>query len=392
MFEDINTRFIEIDCGTKVKGDDIWVPSVIPGHKSSPDGYCVLTCVPDPENEGDMKIWTTDEPPPLGAIPFVALLEEKCPFRRQPKNKIPRYYLPQVWSGLTVCPIADMGLFIDMAFRKCCLLDLGPNPRYDLEYHNRDIPKDKSKPSRYKETQPIAWGLIAVWAPRLDGNPQTTKSIFDVTNANPDTQKGGSDDVSSFLDDNINMDTKPAYEAWLSHYKYFGEPMILPKTSKEKLIPNSIDFGDCDWSLFRDTLHMIDAKSFRTTFTDPCFADGRGEDLLTSKAISDRITTLAKSAPTGWYLLGYIPWKIFEVYYIPVDRKPDFLCEIKLLIENVLKTIADLRESDDPMLAYNNLYKDAIEKEEIARLRRTNRKIITKVDVQDLFDAISSET
>jgi hypothetical protein len=65
------------------------------------------------------------------------LLEFKCPLSRRPDGGVPKQYLPQLWSGLAVSPVAHAGLFVDVVFRKCALADLGPGPEYDREYHRR---------------------------------------------------------------------------------------------------------------------------------------------------------------------------------------------------------------------------------------------------------------
>ena len=70
--------------------------------------------------------------------------------------EIPKYYIPQLWSGLSVSSIASMGLFIDSIFRKCSLKMLGYNPEYDTVYHNKD--------QTIEIGNPICWGLIGMYS------------------------------------------------------------------------------------------------------------------------------------------------------------------------------------------------------------------------------------
>jgi len=156
LFEDIIMMILEIELGSKIKGDNICI-QLVPGHRNSPDGYIVAHfCEELVDNEKKYKLYTTDMDPLLIKFSRIIMLEFKCPISRKPALEIPKYYIPQLWSGLSVSPIASMGLFIDSIFRKCSLNMLGNNPNYDTIYHNKD--------QTIKINNPICWGIIGLYS------------------------------------------------------------------------------------------------------------------------------------------------------------------------------------------------------------------------------------
>jgi hypothetical protein len=159
LFEEIITMIIEIELGNKIKGDTICI-QLIEGHRNSPDGYIVAHFCEDVENtkneKKQYKLYTTDMDPALIVFSRIIMLEFKCPISRKPTIEIPKYYIPQLWSGLAVSHIASMGLFIDSIFRKCSLEMLGHNPQYDTIYHNKD--------QTIEIGNPICWGIIGMYS------------------------------------------------------------------------------------------------------------------------------------------------------------------------------------------------------------------------------------
>lgn len=163
LFEEIITMIVEIELGNKIKGDSICI-QLINGHRNSPDGYIVAGFCEDEnyvskagERESTKyKLYTTDMDPTLIKFSRIIMLEFKCPISRKPSIEIPKYYIPQLWSGLSVSSIASMGLFIDSIFRKCSLEMLGHNPNYDTIYHNKD--------QTIEIGNPICWGLIGLYS------------------------------------------------------------------------------------------------------------------------------------------------------------------------------------------------------------------------------------
>lgn len=323
MFESIIERYIEIDCGTKLSGTDISVPAPLTSglqllHANSPDGYGVFTLYQDDTTESiesdnnEWKILFTDNTHSIDdskKIQIIALLEFKCPFVRQPDGTIPKHYKPQIWSGLALSPIAHFGIFIDAVFRKCSILDLGPNEYFDEKFH-----------SKYScTTSPLAWGLVAIYAPLFGAKSESEEDA--------------------------------AYDAWMLYHKHFGH--TFGRQDVSDFSPDPIDFGCCNKNIFEMMMKYLDSKKFISRKCDPCLPDGRGNNsLLTDKGISNVIDEYTKNPPKNYYLIGFIPWKLFEVNYVFLERRNNFLNEIYPLINSCFEIINDIRKKDNVTKAY----------------------------------------
>jgi hypothetical protein len=361
MFEDVVARVVEIDCDTTVLGDEICIQK-IPGSRYSPDGYCVLRGYTD--SDGEARIWT----PVCGSEPefeFIVLLEIKSPFRRMPDGKVVRYYRPQIWTGAVNSPIVHTGMFVDAAFRKCSIADLGPEPSYDTHYHN-----DRSPPTN----DPFAWGMVAVFAPRLDA-PREVR-IGDPVGDSGERGSGerGSGERGSGGRGSIGGAADASMDAWKIASKYLG-------TSVETNGESVVDFGDCDGKLFDTMMGLVNAKRFLTQLLDPCLEDGRGADLRTGATIGSAIDVLRANPPMHHFLLGVIPWKLFEINYVPEPRLPGFTSEVKAVVDKAQTVIAAARSSGDPEVFLQNLMAER------AGPPRASRRVDDS-SVQELFDLI----
>jgi putative phage-type endonuclease len=270
LFEDVIARVIEIDIGNKVKGTSICIQKY-EGHRNSPDGYIVANFY---IKNNKYHLWTTDLSNELIDLSMILLLEFKCPITRRITGEIPKYYKPQVLSGLAVSPIAHKGLFIDALFRKCSVDQLGNNPLYDTIFHKKCN----------KLLNPIAWGIINIY----------------INNSR------------------INNTIKNIYE------EYFGIDFLENESNE------IIDLGDINNTLFNDIMYLVNNKILTTSVTTVKFSDGRGDiNILNTDIKKDHI------------LFAVLPWKLFDISYVPVDREPNFLENIYPLIQKVHSIVKD---------------------------------------------------
>jgi hypothetical protein len=155
LFEPVISMVVECDCGTYVhaNGEDGISITRYNGHRTSPDGYCVMGFNYDAK--GNLVVNTVDSYQPAEFYSIV-LLEYKCPYGRWPNGKIPPQYVPQVLSGLAVSPIASFGVYVDAVF-KCAsfdsLLDI-PALAYGVigVYSEHDETRGKSSDTHHDET------------------------------------------------------------------------------------------------------------------------------------------------------------------------------------------------------------------------------------------------
>lgn len=318
LFEDIGCEYVSIDVGAPVIGDDICV-QLFNGHRNSPDGYVVAKFY---MRDGQLHLWTTDMDESIECTEKVLLLEFKCPMSRKPTGEIPKQYVPQLHSGLSVTACADFGMFVDFVFRKCNINDLGPSGVYDTEYH-------KSDKDLYSGKYPIAWGMIGVYAPRLDAPRHIRLGWKNETWAEGDPDPTASTSIDA---------ADAAWNAYLSHFK-FKPNMAKCDTSK------LVDMGGADTKIFSSMLKLIDAKRFRINRTSPWFEDGRGND----ETIDEALFRFDAETPEHYWLVGVLPWKLFEVNYAFINRRAGFLEEVMPLISKVHALVADAIKQPDPI-------------------------------------------
>ncbi len=353
LFEDVIAAYVAVDLGGAVRGDEICV-CALPGHRNSPDGFIVAGFCSGGPGEPP-RLWTTDMPPEARDLPLEPLLLEfKCPVSRRPTGGVPRQYKPQLWSGLAVSPVARRGLFVDAVFRKCGLLDLGDTPAYDAAYHRAAPSPDWGLP--------LAWGLIGVYAPGLDAPPGVRRGWRGAEWAPGDPSSD-------------EPDADGALAGWQVHAAYFG---ARPRPAD--LAASAVDFGDMEPRLFDRALGLINRGRFRVARGPPCFADGRGGALPDVAAAVD---AFRRAAPADHWLVGVLPWKLLEVSYAFVDRRPGFAEEIAPLIADVHRTVAAAVASGDPaaFLAAQNAA--------AAAGAPPAPPSLCESDVQDLFDLVA---
>ena len=310
IFEDVLAVVVGDDLGAPVVGDDICIQR-FQGYRNSPDGYVVArlrsvfstsassaspTARPRGRSRGVFPLWGSDEDVALQGAPVTLVLEFKCPFSRRPGGGVPKYYAPQVQSGLALSPVADRGLFVDAVFRKCAL-DMLPaageaadgkaavaDGRYDVKYHAQDS-AGKAGPRSWGE--PFAWGVIEYYADQPAAADATTaaSAAVDATTA------------------------------------AFAAPFI--------------DLGAATPDVFNNFMEKVCAGGvYRPRILPPCFCDRQVP------------TTAAENSPAG-VLVAVLPWKLFEMNYHLVDREPGFLRTYLPLIRKVHTAIEDALASDD---------------------------------------------
>jgi hypothetical protein len=162
--------------------------------------------------------------------------------------------------------------------------------------------------------------------------------------------------------------------AWQIHTTYFGLRLKNQKTTLDVA-----DLGDMEPKLFNRTLGLIDQKRFLVNRTAACFADGRGYELYTDEDIGNAIDKLRKDAPKNYWLLGVLPWKLFEVSYNFIERRPNFMEEIAPLISNVHQTVKEAMASSNPTEYLNSKKNTNIRQ---SNIRQSNNSI------QELFDSL----
>lgn len=354
LFEGCTERLVEISLGCKIVGNNSNIPAPSNSgldkiHANSPDGIGVISYYTIPGSTPSLL--TTDIATQMDALhaeikSYTVVFEFKSTVSRIPTDEIPTIYLPQVWSGLICVPIADFALFVDVVYRLCNKDDLFGNPNYNSEYHtdSRNL-SDEILSCRL----PVAVGLTAIYAPRM--NTPDDKLLYKIPVYNPNKFENIMDPKS----DAYTLSMTFTLNKNNNHKTQKFEPIDFGGLHDDS---GNVETG-CD---VRRTINkifsMIDKKYFIHKHTDPYFLDGRGcIKLLTEDGTDELIDEFKQNAPDGYYLLGYLPWKVFDIRYISENRNPDFLPLITPRLKKFMSEYERIKLSENPRKEFE-LYRD----------------------------------
>lgn len=293
LFEAVTERFVSRDCGAPLHGSNIHIdggPLGCPGFSNSPDGFCCLRL------EG-RRILGAGEPAGPRTRVVAALMEFKAPFRRSLKGQIPGYYLPQVWSGLHLSG-AEVGCYVEALYRVCTLRQLEDGGRYNTYFHR----------SRGNWEAAAAWGVAGLYAPLPGGHE-------------PDSPAG-----------RAAAEARDLVGAHLGVYSPPGQGPL-------------VDFGGAPPAVLEAVLALFASGGLQARHPPPVLP---GDP---PAALEGALAELQGGAPPGHYLLGLLPWKLFEADYFLVDPHPAFMDRSQPVVAELLQRAAEVRAAPDPYLA-----------------------------------------
>ena len=373
MFEPVSERLVELECGTRVVGTDIHITNsdIIKYHGNSPDGYCVLL-LERVGNEWQIACDPTqalDEGRDL--VHLAALIELKAPYRRLLKGQVPKYYVPQIWSGLLLAPAMSIGLYAEMVYRLCSLDQLGPTPDYSIEYHGGDkrtLRKNGGAPIWEK---PLGWGITAVYAPLLG-----TRAA-----------RGGRDRGRCPNSGSEPMGL-PSEQSDADLVCYRTLCRTIGHQLKEADFGHQVlDLGEVaneSASAFDQVVGLIDKGELVVRHSEPVLLSGCG---ASSEALEAFHVDAASSAPRFHYLFGLIPWKVQQVDYHLIPPQEDFAAEIQPPLTEFMDDVRALREADDRAEAFRAHCAQRSRAPTIAE--RREKSSITDAQFSDVFSMVS---
>jgi hypothetical protein len=276
----------------------------------------------------------------------IVLFEYKSPFSSIPTKNIPKYYLPQVKTGLCSIPITDVAIFVNNMYRKCPLSMFEFNEQYDIEFHDGDAKK------KVKPTNPIAMGIIMFYqtADQRNRFHDTYKNKIaserEEADQNPD-DSDDSDDPGEFFQQIEDNKTNGSYESNVNN--------IYSRISHKDII----DFGESHGYDFEVMLQLYDDGLISTKFYEPCvfrseyhripFLVAQGKSQIDTRSTSDMIQdqkdnihTFKDSFNELDIPIGYLPWKMFKSSMIHQERDETYVQRYNEKIQEVIQTIRDL--------------------------------------------------
>jgi hypothetical protein len=314
------------------------IQGIIPGQRYSPDGL------------GVVKLKSTDDIYEY----FVVLFEFKSPLRSLPNGKIPKYYIPQVQTGLLSIPLADTSIFINNCYRKCSLSDLKFNSTYDTIFHDGDAKKRKTGLSK---ELPYACGIICFY--------QTVEEYYKIY------------DYLGYASDDDN-DEKICYDVFDNLYQS-NEPETVDKFYKEgdiELLLNTknlpMDLGAAPINVIDRVLELHDEKRLHAIYY-PIIVNSEKSNKLNFVEIHDLQRDETNINPnklgnvylqrfidrcdeSNWCSVGYLPWKLMRSDIIIEDRDDAWQQRIETPIKDTLNIITEILTSPDPAAKYDEKY------------------------------------
>ena len=304
LFETVTRQYTEkiLHMDHKIIDDISSIEGIIPRQRYSPDGLGIVT---------------------IDGIDYIILFEFKAPLNTLPTNTIPCHYLPQVKTGLLNINICNYSIFVNNCYRKCSLNDFNFTEIYDKTFHKSDLKKRKYGINK----KPSACGIICF--------NQTIDNYNNIKNK-----------INSYsMIDDIKSD---------NDYNEMDTEILID--SKD----DPIDFGESDENIL-NRLFILREKNLVKAYYYPMLLNDNtmNTDDFTKKYKNDIIRSFDKlSKKNNKLIVGYLPWKLMISKVIKQDRDPNWLDVIKEPVENTLKIIDEILESDNIEETFNKKFKE----------------------------------
>lgn len=312
------------------------IEGVIERQRYSPDGLGVVKLLTE-NNRYDF---------------FIVLFEFKSPLRSIPDGKIPKYYRPQIQTGMLTIPIVETSIFVNNCYRKCALKDIGFSPIYDNDFHDGDYKKLKSSDS----INVLGCGIIGFYQTR-----ENYDNVVKTLGYNEDTSD--SDSEINFDDDFDTDDAKT--------YDMFSEVDIdLLFNSYEE----PLDYGQISERMMKRVLELQEEKKIHAIYYPivPNTEELHNIPFLEMHDKSEKIigfegnpkkaikmhykSFIDKCDDNEWIPIGYLPWKLIKSDILCEDRDETWKDKIEGPIKDTLGKIDKILASDNPEKEYENMF------------------------------------
>lgn len=359
--QQITEIVFDIDDGIQETGS---LEGAIPNQRYSPDGLAIIKMkCEDVVNKQKIE---TDEY-------CIVLFEFKSPLYSIPAGYIPKYYLPQVKTGMCSIPITDFAIFISNMFRKCAFNELGTSKEYDTEFHNRDAKR------KFDPVPPLAFGMILFYQTekqQLQFYEKYKNLITYEPNKNEFNYDSDDSDDAEDAFNSMNIHNKettleikpvfvPTYSENVSLYKYIHR-------SCTEQNDNIRDIGKSYYRDFNDILQLFDDGLLSVKYCVPHILEeyNHNEFLVAQgkthgtddceQAIKDYQHIINSGVVgTGEPIVGYLPWKMVKSDIIYEPRDEMYVLNHEDKIKEVIQTIQKINTAptqEDKVAMFKKYY------------------------------------
>lgn len=296
------------------------VPSCLMPRKTfSMDGICMAPF------KVNMEIKATEDGKIIkasGTKMLRTIVEYKSPSRYIPiQNKIPPQYVDQINSGLSDIDIAEIGLFIEFAFRLAPISSLTKgNREFNRRYHDFSSIDNLGD----EAPKPLTWGIMGLYIESFDPIGEQLPKGTDI------------DKVDKLIHKLVSISSETVYD--LNELTYY-EIVLLYQLMKSKFIKIWHFPLHTDNDELRERVSFIRAQEIPliTASTTPI------------KWHFDNMHKHVKSV--GGNIIGYFGWKTFEMNIVLVEKDPNYTMQYEADINRFCGQLDELRKySDDKEL------------------------------------------
>jgi hypothetical protein len=299
------------------------VPSCLMPRKTfSMDGICMVPFnlgLNIPNDEAEVIEFKT-----VGTKKLITIVEYKSPSRYIPiQNKIPPQYVDQINSGLSDVAIAEIGLFIEFAFRLAPISSLSKgNTEYNRDYH------DFKKVDNLGDTpgDPLVWGIMGLYITTLDPEGDELPSDVDM------------DQVDKIIHKLVSMASKKIMDLCSLNYH---EIVLLYKLMKSQYIKI------WHFPLHTDNDALYNNVDYIRYHNVPLITASTTPIAWHFKQMTKHVKSL------DGYSLGFFGWKTFKFNIVPVAKDPQYTAQYKPQIDDFCEKLDHLRsfsEDQDTMI------------------------------------------
>lgn len=349
MFEPVTENLLARTFRTPVIGTDIHIRcEELPAHANSPDGYAAVPFArPFPDEAGPAESFTMcfdleaaiargDE-----VIVAPALIELKAPYSRIPNGKVPKYYVPQLLSGMALSPPTAVGVYAEVVYRLCALDELCfSSNAYCKNYHDKDA-RTANKLGGEIWQAPLAIGMTAFYAPkpgtRAARRARATEEGKEVKFNDDITLKGCDQVCTEMLAKSCGCRINE----------------VRPGDASEGVMDIG-EIADSSKGAFDQLMSFVNSREVTVQHSLPHMADDFTEDRPAS--LSEFMVRAEAPPDEHHYLLGFLGWKVFQADFHQIPKQHDFVESVlREPVEAFMRDLSAIRAAENPLEEYRRI-------------------------------------
>ena len=262
---------------------------------------------------------------------------------------IPKYYLPQVKTGLCSIPLADFAIFINNLYRKCALSDLNSGLSYDLNFHNKD--------KKFIPEHTLSLGVNIFYQTKEQHSLFINTFGYMINDDNNDfdyiSDSDDSNDAQNVFNQ-INTQKHQITNQTPALYTYIKN--IINESNVYKR-----DFGKSHYEDFDILMELYDKGYISIYYCEPYilnsyydnpFLKGQKKTPNVDNDLNKYISNCKNVINSFGYddddkiMIGFLPWKLFKSDIIYEERDDHYMEKYNNKIQETINIIKDINSSN----------------------------------------------